>query len=166
MSEGGTEWEARMAWELITNARLSGDSAAEQIGWQRLYDAFRNKMVGALSDQLVPMLQEVRGMRSERETDARSFDHKLDLLMTLAEGGQALLGKFEARLALLESQQIEDMTLIRGKLRSLRDDVSAMAHENIQDKLGRDDRIALTDGLRAMLARWPEVERLLDGHAE
>ena len=169
---GGTDWELGQAWTMIATARTAGDSAAEQVGWTRYSDGLRNRVSGALADQLIPMLLELRGMRAERDTDARIFDHKLDMLMTLAEGGQALLGKFEARLALLEThisewdrQHAADMAAIRGKLKDVRSEMERISHENIQDQLSRDERIALTATLRAMSARWPEVVKLLDDHA-
>ena len=40
-------------------------------------------------------------------------------------------------------------------------EIANIKHENLQDELDREERIALTSGLRRMLARWEEVEALL-----
>jgi hypothetical protein len=96
------EWELETAWQLVEAGRLAGDTAMERLGWRRFSDGLRNLTVSALAAQLIPMLLELRGIREDRATDSRVLDHKLDLLMTLAESNQKLLGKIEARLALVE----------------------------------------------------------------
>jgi len=105
-SAGGTQWELETAWQMVEAARAADDLAAENVAMRRYSEGLRNLVTGALADQLIPMLIEIRGFRADRGDDAKIIAHKLDLLMTLAEGGQALLGKFEARLNMIEANTL------------------------------------------------------------
>lgn len=82
---GGVQWELQTAWDMIKLARQNGDIAMEELGWLRYSEGLRNLAVSALSAQLIPMLEEVKAIRSERQTDARIIKHQLELLVKATE---------------------------------------------------------------------------------
>ena len=93
---GGVQWELQSAWDMIKLARQNDDIEAEQLGWLRYSEGLRNLAVSALSAQLVPMLEEVKAMRQERQTDARIIKHQLDLLVKATELMQERIRELEA----------------------------------------------------------------------
>lgn len=93
---GGVQWELQSAWDMIKLARQNDDLAAEELGWLRYSEGLRNLAVSALSSQLIPMLEEVRAIRSERQTDARIIKHQLDLLVKASELLQARITELES----------------------------------------------------------------------
>ncbi len=82
---GGVQWELQTAWNMIKLGRQNGDIAMEELGWLRYSEGLRNLAVSALSAQLIPMLEELRAIRSERQTDAKIMKHQLDLLVKATE---------------------------------------------------------------------------------
>lgn len=85
MTTGGVQWELQTAWDMIKLARQNNDIAMEELGWLRYSEGLRNLAVSALSAQLIPMLEEVKAIRSERQTDARIIKHQLELLVKATE---------------------------------------------------------------------------------
>ena len=81
----GVQWELQSAWDMIKLARQNDDIAAEELGWLRYSEGLRNLAVSALSAQLIPMLEELRAIRSERQTDARIIKHQLEMLVKATE---------------------------------------------------------------------------------
>ena len=96
MTTGGTEWELQSAWDMIKLARQNGDIEAEQLGWLRYSEGLRNLAVSALSAQLIPMLEELRAIRTERQTDAKIMKHQLELLVKATELMQDRIHALEA----------------------------------------------------------------------
>ncbi len=82
---GGVEWELDSAWKMVKLGRQTGDLEMEQLGWLRYSEGLRNLAVSALASQLIPMLEEMRAMRSERQTDAKITRHQLDLIVIATE---------------------------------------------------------------------------------
>ncbi len=93
---GGVEWELQSAWDMIKLARQLDDIAQEELGWLRYSEGLRNLAVSALSAQLIPMLEELRAIRSERQTDAKIIKHQLDLLVKATELMQERITQLEA----------------------------------------------------------------------
>lgn len=93
---GGVQWELQSAWDMIKLARQNGDIEAEQLGWLRYSEGLRNLAVSALSAQLIPMLEELKAIRTERQTDARIIKHQLDLVMKATELMQVRISELEA----------------------------------------------------------------------
>ena len=93
---GGVQWELQTAWDMIKLARQNDDIAAEELGWLRYSEGLRNLAVSALSAQLIPMLEEMRALRSERQTDAKIIKHQLDLLVHATELMQERITQLEA----------------------------------------------------------------------
>ena len=93
---GGVQWELQSAWDMIKLARQNDDIASEELGWLRYSEGLRNLAVSALSAQLIPMLEELRAIRSERQTDARIIKHQLDMLVKASELLQERIVTLEA----------------------------------------------------------------------
>jgi len=99
---GGVDWELRTALKMASAARLSGDFAAEGVAWIRFSEGLRNLTGAQLASQLIPMLQALRDVQLSRESDARIFQHNMDLLITQAEIEQGYQAKQDVRIAMIE----------------------------------------------------------------
>ncbi len=92
---GGVQWELQTAWDMIKLARQNNDIEAEELGWLRYSEGLRNLVVSALSAQLIPMLEEVKAIRQERQTDARIIKHQLEMLVKASELLQERIASLE-----------------------------------------------------------------------
>ncbi len=93
---GGVQWELQSAWDMIKLARQNNDIPMEELGWLRYSEGLRNLAVSALSAQLIPMLEELRAIRIERDSDSKIIEHQLDLLMKAIELNQDRIAVLEA----------------------------------------------------------------------
>ena len=157
MTIGGIEWEQGSAVTGMVEAIRANDPDAMGRSMADYAAALGTRTTSILSGLVAQVLTELHDMRAERSSGARTMDHKLDMIMTAVETTQLDTARR------LDAMSI-DMDTMRTKMRTIRDDVRSLAHETIQDELQREERLQLTSGLRVVLSRWPEVEKLLDNH--
>lgn len=106
MSEGGTAWEQGEAVSRMVTAMQHGDADVMAQAMADYAASLGTRVTSSMSAIAGPLLDEMRGMRQDRAIDAKIADHKLDLLMTLVEHEQAILGNFDARLSLIEANTL------------------------------------------------------------
>lgn len=124
MTSGGVEWELQSAWDMIKLARQNNDIQAEGIGWLRYSEGLRNLAVSALAAQLIPMLEEVRSLRQERQDDAKIIKHNLDLLVRATELVQARVTALEDSRGMRSRMLLDiehDLSLIKNRIGAIED---------------------------------------------
>jgi len=110
MSEkGGADWEQGQAVTRMVTAMRSNDPEAMAIALGDYAAALGTRVTASLGAIAAPLLEEIRGMRIDRATDARIAEHKLDLIMHMTERSQMLLGQFEARLSIIETNTLANV---------------------------------------------------------
>ncbi len=113
-TEGGVEWEAQKALEMMVQGLI------------RFSEALRNGASAASAEQLIPMLLELRNVKAARQSDAASSELNIGMVLDQAEIEQAELGRHTARLGLIDQ-----------KLREF--DVRLQALEQKQEKQKKQD---------------------------
>jgi len=87
---GGVEWEAGEALKLMVQGLI------------RFSEALRNGASSASAKQLIPMLVGLDAVKADRQEDAASSEHTMGMVLDQNEIEQAILGRHEARLGLIE----------------------------------------------------------------
>ena len=121
---GGVQWELQTAWDMIKLARQNDDIQTEELGWLRYSEGLRNLAVSALSAQLIPMLEEVRSMRAERQTDAKIIKHNLDMLVHATELVQSRITALEESRGTRSRMLLDiehDLSLIKNRTGAIED---------------------------------------------
>lgn len=103
---GGTEWEQRAAVERMVTAMRESDADAMARALGDYAASLGTRVTSNLGAIAAPLVEEIHGMRIERAADAKAAAHKLDLLMRMTERGHQLLGRFEERIAHVETYTV------------------------------------------------------------
>jgi hypothetical protein len=89
-SGGGVEWEAGEALKLMVQGLI------------RFSEALRNGASSASAKQLIPMLMGLDAVKADRKEDVASSEHTMGMVLDQNEIEQAILGRHEATLGLMD----------------------------------------------------------------
>ena len=85
MSDGGVLWEQTQALERAIVAMRAGDYDAMALALADFAAALGTRTTSTLSAMLVPILEQLRALHMQRDSDVRARDHKLDLIILAVE---------------------------------------------------------------------------------
>ena len=121
MQEGGVLGEQNAALERMVSAMQARDYDAMALSLADFAAALGTRTTAALAGMLTPMLEQLRALRDLRETDIKTRDHKLDMLIVAVEQissatlAQSLSAEVRARLI----EQIQHIPDIERRLDAL-----------------------------------------------
>ena len=81
MTSGGIEWEQGAAVTRMVTALRNNDPDTMALAMADYAAALGTRTTSILSGIVTSVIVELQAMRVERSTDARNFDHKLDLIL-------------------------------------------------------------------------------------
>ena len=105
---GGTEWEQGQAVTRMVQALQTGDHDAMAMAMADYAAALGTRTTSILSGIVATVMLELQQTRIERQTDARTIEHKLDLILLTHEAMQLRLAAVEAA-TLVHGHQLIDV---------------------------------------------------------